>query len=402
MTPAQKLSAGRYVAAAKVPYMASCLMSLVPRPDDSAPTLGVTARAIMYYNPKFIEKMTIAQVGGLLVHECFHLILEHHSRFKDCKHPDVGNMAQDMSFNPAVLKTGLELPQGEHKCLFPADFKLPDGKTADWYYDELMKNHVKFVNPHVAAGGCGGCAANPQPGEKDDSADADGRSAADMNGVRRQVAADIAAMGGRNPGTVPAELARWAEQFLSPPKVRWQEKLARRARSAISSCRAGLSDYSWSRPCRRTLSTWKPGEALLPDMDAPEPRCAVAFDTSGSMSEVELGIGIREARGILVAAGQRVEVLSCDAKLHRVASVRSVKDIPKLLVGGGGTDFNPIFEELCRPGRREGRPDVLVFLTDGYGPAPKVAPRGMHVIWLLTPGGRAPATWGETIQMEAT
>lgn len=49
------------------------------------------------------------------------------------------------------------------------------------------------------------------------------------------------------------------------------------------------------------------------------------------------------------------------------------------------------------PGKH--RPDLIVYFTDGYGPAPTQKPR-VPVIWCLLPGGEPPADWGRIIRME--
>ena len=48
------------------------------------------------------------------------------------------------------------------------------------------------------------------------------------------------------------------------------------------------------------------------------------------------------------------------------------------------------------------RPSLLVYFTDGEGPAPTRAPSGLPVLWVLT-GVRpaVPATWGRTVKMSA-
>ena len=46
----------------------------------------------------------------------------------------------------------------------------------------------------------------------------------------------------------------------------------------------------------------------------------------------------------------------------------------------------------------EHRPDLVIYLTDGYGEAPE-RPPSVPVIWCLTPGGEAPTTWGRIKQL---
>ena len=64
-------------------------------------------------------------------------------------------------------------------------------------------------------------------------------------------------------------------------------------------------------------------------------------------------------------------------------------------LNSGGTDLRPPFEPeiLCKL-----RPDVVVYFTDGCGPAPERPPR-MPVIWCLTPIGDPPARWGHVVRM---
>ena len=61
----------------------------------------------------------------------------------------------------------------------------------------------------------------------------------------------------------------------------------------------------------------------------------------------------------------------------------------------GGTSFKPPFE---RGFLREHRPDLVVYFTDGQGPAPECPP-SVPVIWCLTQGGRMPVEWGREVRM---
>ena len=41
----------------------------------------------------------------------------------------------------------------------------------------------------------------------------------------------------------------------------------------------------------------------------------------------------------------------------------------------------------------------MLYFTDGCGPAPEKPPE-YPVLWCLTPGGQAPADWGNSIQID--
>jgi len=114
------------------------------------------------------------------------------------------------------------------------------------------------------------------------------------------------------------------------------------------------------------------------------------IDTSGSITP-ELLEMISAELGLL-ARHYTVIVVECDAEVHAVYEYRA----PLTAVHGGGwTDFRP---PLTSEFLREHRPELVVYFTDGFGPAPEKAPR-MPLVWCLVPGGQRPADWGRVIQM---
>jgi CheY-like chemotaxis protein len=137
------------------------------------------------------------------------------------------------------------------------------------------------------------------------------------------------------------------------------------------------------------------GQPIVPGMHVPIPRVAVAVDTSGSMGSDELKEAMTEVKGILLAAGARVEFIACDAEVHAKGTITTFQQATKMLKGGGGTDFRPVFDELEK--RRGNRPELLVFLTDGYGPAPEKQPSFRTIWFLVGPNTQSPSKWGECI-----
>jgi len=108
------------------------------------------------------------------------------------------------------------------------------------------------------------------------------------------------------------------------------------------------------------------------------------------MSQSELEDAMRETHGVITQTGANCTFMVCDAEIHGASAVRNWKDCAAMLHGGGGTSFIPPFENLHK---LKPRPDVLIFITDGCGPAPAVAPPGLKVIWLLV-GQHASIPWG--------
>lgn len=414
MTPQEILSAGRLMARVKAPYFRTVLVGLAVVEAPGLGTIGVTAKGVLLVDWDFIARVTPAQMAGLLVHEVMHIVLRHHDRRGKCD-PALDNKAGDLAINPAVIDMGLELPGGELAGLFPEAFGWERGLTKDEYYELLRQEEAGRKQggssedsgagdkPHAGGGWCGSCAGRALPNEPKDGdgseASAAQRSDAEMERMVRTVAEAVREHSSKNPGSVPGGLARWASEALRPPVVPWQTKLARLARRAVA-WRPGAVDYRYDGPGRRQAGLgYGNGKPVLPRLRCPVPRVAVVVDTSGSMGRAELTAAVRESAGVMRAVGAEVDFVACDAAVHSLRSVSRWQDLPKLLKGGGGTDLIPAFAALDT---RRPRPEVVIFITDGFGPAPAAPPRGMKVVWVLV--GRyvtTPASWGECLTIPA-
>lgn len=391
------LAAGRLIARRAAPYFRSLLLSFESRPAPGLGTVGCTASGILLFDPEFVSKRTPEEMGGLWVHECMHRLQKHAER---CGHRDgkTFNEAGDLTINPMVLDMGLKLPDGDAAPMLPDQFGWERGLTADEYYDRLKKlppdPNRGSNDPHAGGGFCGSCAGRPLPNEPPES---EGRSKAEQDRLCRQTAEAIREHAAKTRGNMPSDLVRWADDILSPPKVPWGSKLSRSIRSAIG-WRAGAVQHRWDGPGRRQAGVgYGPGKPVMPRLRAPTPNVAIVVDTSGSMGQKEMSAALREANGALKAVGADVDFLSCDAQVHGLGKIRRIEDAMALCKGGGGTDFRPAFEALEK---RRPKPEVVIFATDGYGPAPAEQPEGMKTIWLLIGGDKAPATWGEAIVVD--
>jgi len=145
----------------------------------------------------------------------------------------------------------------------------------------------------------------------------------------------------------------------------------------------------YGRPPRRYphLVGILPGKARMAD----RPRIMACIDTSGSLSDPDLADISAELARLGRAAA--VTVVECDTVIHRVYPY--TKPVTGVM-GRGGTDLRPPFELAFL---RKHKPDLLLYFTDGFGPAPESAPR-VPVIWVLTPSGQMPCKWGRTVRMD--
>ena len=178
------------------------------------------------------------------------------------------------------------------------------------------------------------------------------------------------------PGSASEGWQRWADEAFHPPQP-WRELLGAAVRSAASAPGAG-EDYSYGRPSRRSAGV--PG-TVLPSLRRRPPHVSVIIDTSGSVSDAELGSALLEVTAISRAVGGRrdlVTVVPCDAAARIAHPLCRAEGIP--LLGGGGTNLRAGFTKALRS---HPRPDVVVVLTDGQTPWPDSRPPCRTVVGLF-------------------
>lgn len=424
-SPLDKLATARLAARQQFPYFAAALLSLVPKEAPGLGTFGVSEDLILAFDPEAINRWPLEETVATLVHEIGHVLRDHAKRCKAAGfEPRLWNTAGDAEINddlvpiwkfvddPSVRKAG------QDSWVLPKQFGADDGLTAEAYYHKLQqlaqKSGGKGVPgqgdpeeggvPKAGRGWCGGAAGRPlpgepQPGQPNDKGEVEGRSAAEVDRVRKQVADAIKDVAQKGRGTVPAGWLRWAEAFSEPPKVNWREKLARVTRYSLARV-MGKVDYSYHMPSRRQAGLgFGPGRPILPSLIAYMPKVDFWADTSGSMGKDELTTVLREARGVVLRSGAQIRFGACDAAVHELQVVKDWRKLPEMLKGGGGTDFCPIFEAV-RKTRKQEKPDVVIVATDGDGSAPARAPDGVKVIWLLVGHKSKPCNWGEIIECD--
>lgn len=268
---------------------------------------------------------------------------------------------------------------------------------------EGQGNGPRGKRPGTCRGHCGSGAGNPVPGESEPGArDAEPtRPKSEVERIRRSVAEAIREEASKGRGTVPAGLARWSHEFLAPPKIRWQDRLAAMARNAIV-YRPGAVDYKFNGISRRQGGIgFGPGKPMLPKLREPRPRVVFIGDTSASMGKAEMRSMVSEGHGVLAALGAEMTFLANDAKLHVAKPVRSWQAMTKLLVGGGGTDLRPAFQYVER---MKPRPEIIIVFTDGQvgDGIPARPPLGTRVLWVLAGPHRQkpPCSWGQIVEVE--
>ncbi|MDT5029395.1 MAG: hypothetical protein QOE61_5821 [Micromonosporaceae bacterium] len=379
MTPGtldvEKLFAARLHAARVRPYLATALFALHAVQSRRVPTMAVDPHWRCYVSSMFVDRTPLEELAGVWVHEVSHLLRDHHGRSdrvalqRGLTGPGERlrmNIAADCEINDDVFGDGLVQPEG---AVQPGLLGLSEG--------ELMEDYLRQFRLGPYTQGlvwldCGSGADGLERQWDLGTDDAHGLSPQERDTVRFRVAQGVTA----HPGNVPKGWRRWAEEAFHPPQP-WRELLGAAIRSAASGPGAG-EDYTYGRPSRRAAGL--PG-VVLPSLRRRPPTVCVIIDTSGSVSDAELGSAILEVAAIARTVGGRrdlVTVLPCDAAARVAYPLCRAEGIP--LIGGGGTDLRTGFAKALRTSPR---PDVIVVLTDGQTPWPDTQPPCRIVVGLF-------------------
>lgn len=384
----EKLLAARLHAVKVRPYLAGALFALHVVEDRSVPTMAVDAHWRCYVSPGFVARTPVEGLASVWVHEVSHLLRDHHARgeryAREHEEPGAGgrsetgvpaaeawgrlrrNIAADFEINDDIYGDGLLLPAG---AVLPSLLGLPAGLLMEEY---LRRSSLSGLATDLAWLDCGsGADGQDRPWELGPDG-AHGLNRQQRDAVRFRVAEGIK---GR-PGDAPEGWRRWADEAFQPPQP-WRQLLGAALRSAAGASGGG-ENHSYRRPSRRSAAV--PG-VLLPGLRRMPPRVCVVIDTSGSVSDAELGSALLEVAAISRAVGGRrdlVSVISCDAAAGVAVPLCRAENIE--LIGGGGTDLRSGF---ARALRSRPRPDVIVALTDGQTPWPSAQPPCRTVVGLF-------------------
>jgi len=385
-------------------------MSLRYVPADSPIPYAATDSYSIFLNmPRMIEAGmgVIKQLAFVLAHEVSHRVFDDlimMAKFKEIGEvPRWGggkplpyqhermNVAQDLRINPMLIKAGI----GE----MPKIGLLDKGMSA-----EGLESAVEIYSklPQSRSGGVGG-----QSGQSGQSghggfdihldAPANADSPAEQSRRKQAIVAAAEAARAAGKGDLPGALGILLGDILEP-KVSWNEFLR-----ALMFRAAGDPAYDWRYLDKRLLVRPDPMYfARQAHQGCGE--VVIAIDTSGSVYG-KTDEFLAEAGGILRDLNpSRLIVIWCDAAVGMVQDLEDIDDVSDVkadfeaqggATGGGGTDFNPVFDMVTEMGLQ---PDMLVYLTDTYGSFPAHEP-DYPVIWgSIVKSPHVP--WGQVVEID--
>jgi len=340
-------------------------------------TQATDARS-MWINREFFTSIPLLQQTTEVVHELLHKILLHPTR-RGSRDPKLWNIACDYAVNAIMKLSGFTIP---------SDWLLDmqySGMLAETIYAALLKRvkeNPQQAQPQLAPGRYD--VKEPQQDGKPLSPEQVTRFEDQIKAVVERATANAEAIGALPKG-LRLEVAR-AYQATAEP---WYNHLHRYMQSLAT------ASYNWTRFNRRAMLThgvFAPAHYVEALGDV-----ALFIDTSGSCYQAAQQAQFAMHLNAILAEARphRLHLYYFDGRVYPGEVIEAGElDIETRPRGGGGTKFEPIFEQLEAD---DVVPEVCIILTDLLGTFPDDEPE-YPVVWANVLGwGEAP--FGETIHV---
>ena len=359
------------------PLHAGIVAQWKPIEDTSIPTMcvGIEGTSIrLRYNSTFVDPLSLDECVGVLLHEVHHVLGEHiWMSPKQYPKETALMIAAEITANEWIVE-----PLPGCPVLLMQFPKLPPDEDAQQRYERLADiddfNDIQTLDEH------------------------DWQDLQDRETIARMLI-------GIGVGKVLDKLSDDGRSQCGARAVQQAESIATEAQLSLVSAKNGEGKMDWKRQLRRYV-----GRELTrqPSFDRPprrfpdlvgvipgrvwrsnEPHVMAVIDTSSSITD-DLLADISSELSSMNKSFQ-VIVVECDKKIRNVYPFRPIVEV----AGRGGTDLRPPLQSAFL--RKHGT-DLVVYFSDGFGPAPEKQPF-IPVVWCLTPSGKKPCKWGREIRM---
>lgn len=345
-----------------------------------------------YYNTRFITMLRPKEIEFLFGHEVLHCIYDHFGRRGD-RDPQLWNISNDYAVNSDLKKHKIGEFITSVPCLYDSKFEDKSSEEIyDYLYERAEKIDIdsmldKIIDEHMDVEEDEGNSRG-KSGDKDGKGGRPSLSAEERAKIRDEIKeAMLSAAQTCDAGNIPLGVKRLI-QDLTDPKMDWRELLRMQLESTIK------SDFTWMKTSRKSWHM----DAIMPGMRNTDLiDIAVAIDMSGSIGSEQGKDFLSEVKGIMETfESYRIHVFTFDTEVYSPCQYNSenLEDITEYeLKGGGGTDFDCIFDYLKK---QEIEPRKLVVFTDGYPFGSWGDPNYCDTVWIIH-GDRNPSppfgTW---------
>ncbi len=298
------------------------------------------------YNDEYLSKLNEKELEFTLANSAMHYALSHKNRINQ-REDWLWQLATDYAINSMLVKNDMFAPQRINLN------KRFDGMYAEEIYaileseidekeyeekEQMQKKKREKVTPY-----------------NDKSIDEDF-----LNQVNQKI---------KDQGELPKDFKRlFPELFIDT--IDWRSELHRYLNLHAK------EDYQFFPPNKKYIHQ---GFAL-PSLKSELLKIVVAIDSSGSIDIELLATFFGHFQSIMESfKSYEIDLIECDAKIqnHRVFYPGDM--IEHKAVGGGGTDFRPVFEYVKKE-IYDAR--IVIYFTDGIGSFPEDIP-DIDVLWVM-------------------
>lgn len=377
------------------PFYGQFLLQFRRRQQSGSRAVGVTiadATPTLIIDPLRFARFSPLEQEALLEHLLKHVLHLHPCRRRE-RNDRYWDLACDLAINPSIE----HLPP---EAVLPHRFRLAENLAAEEYYQYLQQMPQLGNQPKDGMGDQGQQQTpelssaeqdqqegnQQQPTTLDDHQywqEADRTPVSLSEQVVRQMVRNAAK---KCHGEIPGELQALVNGYLAPPGIPWQQILRQFVGTAG---RVGRTS-TWKRSHRR-FGHDTPGlrkKQLL--------NLVIGIDVSDSTDTQPLRETFaRELLQIAQGRQSRVTILYAGSRIQKIAHFTGQQQVAEVYRGGGFTDLRPVFEYAQQ---MQPRPAAIIYLTDGYGPAPEKS--DIPTLWVLSPDGQKPVEWGLELRLE--
>ena len=422
----------------KYPFFGSVVANVDYKEDKEIPTAGTDGETI-YYNPEFLERLSVEEQTFIFAHEVCHIAFNHILR-SDGKDQRLWSIATDGVINQFLKNDGLKMA--------PDGVDIPDAidYDAEQLYEKLLKEkqqngqddsqQTQQGNQQQSSSGNQGGNNHQQSQSQEQSGGESGKNSQKEDRSKQDVGHDTHSMWEQTvkkhkeqqektdkkessldkllgKDKEKTELEKKQEDLesmgekesfrknLEDKKRKLEElkeEIAKQASQVGNTSNGDIRTVSdigiakplidWRYVLRETAKydvDWSYRNATLENgvvtanlEEQPISETEIVLDTSGSIDEVLLRNFLRECKNILQYS--RLKVGCFDTKFYGFHDIRTENDIESMqFEGGGGTDFDVAVSAFSR------RVENKIIFTDGEAP---MLDTPIDAIWVVF-GGRA-------------
>lgn len=371
------------------------LMHMVFSIDENCETAATDGMRI-FFGPEFLDNLSDSELDCVMMHEILHVVLQHCFRTGD-RDNDTFNIACDIVVNSNILlsnhmnKNSITLKKyGESMHI------APDGKEGYEYTAEQIYEMLSSVKPKQKQ-------YKKENGKSDKSWDDHSmwKMHENDNTLRdvwvKRIEDAVESISLQDPSNSRGIIPLCAERLikeLRKPQTDWRTILNDFIQEEVN-------DYSFSPPDKR----FDDSPFYLPDFNGKDDivnDILFMIDTSSSMSDEMITQAYSEIKGAIDQFDGKLTgwLGFFDAAIVEPKPFASEEEFRIIRpVGGGGTDFQIIFEYVIKH-MQDNLPASIIILTDGYAPFPQEKlTGGIPVLWIINNEDVDPP-WGKTARIK--